>query len=298
VDWSNEEYVRVYTRETADDLDLSWEALAIWRALLLKFDRSGVISARNGWLSVSRMTRIPAEVVERAGPELLADGRLRQIEGGFLAPNFIDAQTASKSDRVRQKESRDRRRQEAAAQVVDPPSGFRNAQHDMSRDVTAGHAQSHARHDSSRNVTLCSALPPSADPLPPDASALLPVTPAAPAKPVDKFGDLSGKVDKAVREREKKQRLPDGWMPCRSEATLEAERVAASRGVDVPAQLQNLRDWARANNAKKADWDATWRNWTRNAKPSGPQRGRTPLELQLERVRMLEAEERAGHDQG
>jgi hypothetical protein len=91
-----------------------------------------------------------------------------------------------------------------------------------------------------------------------------------------------------------KARLPADWAPSRSEANLEAERVATARGVDIGEQLKNLRDWAASNNSKKADWDATWRNWTRNAKPSGPYRGtKTPLELQLERVQRLEAEERA-----
>jgi hypothetical protein len=27
-----------------------------------------------------------------------------------------------------------------------------------------------------------------------------------------------------------------------------------------------MRDWAKSNAAKKVDWDATWRNWTRNSK--------------------------------
>src|SRR5689334_17594929 len=110
MDWPNEEYVRLYTRETADDLDLSWEALALWRAMLTKFDRAGVIIARSGWVSISRLVRMPTEVVERAGPELVRDGRVKQVEGGVFAPNFVEAQTASKSDRARQRESRDRRR--------------------------------------------------------------------------------------------------------------------------------------------------------------------------------------------
>jgi hypothetical protein len=96
----------------------------------------------------------------------------------------------------------------------------------------------------------------------------------------------------------RKHKLPDGWMPDRSAVNLEAERVSAARGVDLEAQLKNLRDWAVSNNAKKADWNATWRNWTRNAKPSGPQRhAQSALDLQLERVRMLEEQERNGESE-
>lgn len=254
MDWPNEDYVRVYTRETGDDLDLSWEALALWRALLIKFDRSGVLAARNGWVSLARMTRIPAEVVQRVGPELLKDGRLQQVDGGFFAPNFTEAQTASKSDKARQRESRDRRRLSAVSQVVDMTTDG----HVVSQAVTPG-------HEPSQNVTLSYALLPAADPL--QSSALLPVTPAAPGNQLA-LGALPAKP----KEPEvKKHKLPADWSPGRSVATLEAEQEARARGVDLERELKNLRDWAKANNAKKSDWDATWRNWTRNAKPSGPQ---------------------------
>jgi hypothetical protein len=58
-------------------------------------------------------------------------------------------------------------------------------------------------------------------------------------------------------------------------------------------ELLKLHDWAKANTEKKTDWDATWRNWTRNARPESRRHGPrpSPLELQLERVAMLEREE-------
>ena len=143
MDWSNEEYVRLYTRETADDLELSWEALALWRAMLCKFDRSGVIPVRNGWPSISRMVRMPLDVVERAGPELVTDGRVRVTKHGFVSPNFTEAQTASKSDKLRQKESRDRRR----SQALGKPTEITNAGHERSRAVTKSDTKS-------RDVTL------------------------------------------------------------------------------------------------------------------------------------------------
>lgn len=155
MDWSNEEYVRLYTRETADDLELSWEALALWRAMLTKFDRAGVLSVRNGWPSVARLVRMPIDVVEKVGPELIADGRVRVTERGFVAPNYVEAQTASKSDRIRQKESRDRRRADAMSQPRENSST-------LSQNVTPGHEVSQAvtpSHTPSRNVTLTSADP-------------------------------------------------------------------------------------------------------------------------------------------
>jgi hypothetical protein len=143
MDWSNEEYVRLYTRETADDLELSWEALSLWRALLIRFDRAGIIQVKNGWSSVARLVRMPADVVLRVAPELVSDGRVRLVDGAIYAPNFTEAQTSSKSDKVRQRESRDRRRERASAQH----GGIASAGHGVSHAVTPG-------HDQSQNVTL------------------------------------------------------------------------------------------------------------------------------------------------
>jgi hypothetical protein len=142
MDWSNEPYVRMYTRETDDDLALSWEALCVWRAMLLKFDRSGVIETRRGARGLAAVLRAPFEVVERALPELLSDGRIVQSDAGYLAPNFITAQEATKSDKLRAKESRERRRS-------------RNLVGDVTKrdaNVTSGHTASHG-------VTLTSADP-------------------------------------------------------------------------------------------------------------------------------------------
>jgi hypothetical protein len=178
VDWSNENYVRVYTRETDDDLALTWEARALWDRMLTKFDRSGFVETRRGARGLAAITRIPPEVVDRVLPELLEDGRLVQVDGGYLAPNFIAAQEARKSDRQRQRESRERRRAQGLGQIVT----------ERDDEVTNRDAVTN-RDESSRSVTLCSADP---DPLlctasggavtnrdAAEASAVLPVAPRA-----------------------------------------------------------------------------------------------------------------------
>lgn len=61
-------------------------------------------------------------------------------------------------------------------------------------------------------------------------------------------------------------RLPDGWEPARSEANLRVE--AGHSQAWLADQLERFRDyWAAQPGAKgrKADWDATWRNWVRRA---------------------------------
>lgn len=86
--------------------------------------------------------------------------------------------------------------------------------------------------------------------------------------------------------------MPDMWVPERSEANLAAEAKAKARGVDLHEQLLEMRDWAASKNATMVDWDASWRNWTRRAKPKVQSR-QNALELQLERVAMLEQQERS-----
>lgn len=60
-----------------------------------------------------------------------------------------------------------------------------------------------------------------------------------------------------------KRALPDDWRP------TDAHRVLASkRGIDMAAEAEKMRDWALANGERKIDWDATFRNWLRNARSS------------------------------
>lgn len=75
---------------------------------------------------------------------------------------------------------------------------------------------------------------------------------------------------------DKKHRLPAGWIPTRSESLLAAESEAKRRGVNLEVELKKLTDWAASNAAKKADWDATWRNWIRNARPDHRQPAHQP----------------------
>lgn len=109
MDWSNEEYVKVYRRETDDDLILTWQARALWAAMLVKFDRAGLLETRRGVRGLAALVRIPLDVVQAVLPELLEDGRVQEVPLGYFSPNFLAAQEASKSDKLRQRDSRARR---------------------------------------------------------------------------------------------------------------------------------------------------------------------------------------------
>lgn len=181
MDWANEDYVKVYRRETDDDILLSWQAMALWRAMLPRFDRSGVLETKRGVRGLAAIARIPLEVVEPAIEELLGDGRVVRSDTGYFAPNFLEAQETSKSDRVRQRESRMRRAESArsgakTAQSVAKSVVETTSCHVSSRAVTAGHAESQV-------VTLSSADP---DPQPEQSEP-----PSAPTPPPVQAPDLA-----------------------------------------------------------------------------------------------------------
>ena len=94
----------------------------------------------------------------------------------------------------------------------------------------------------------------------PEASgALVPVSGQKPAK-----SDRRGR------------RLPDGWAPARTPGNLGME--AGHDPAWLERELDRFRDhWAAQPGAKgrKADWDATWRNWLRKADDYGPRRPRS-----------------------
>jgi hypothetical protein len=111
MEWTDEPHVRVYTRDTEDYIALSWEARAVWHELLRKLDSSGRLEMRRGRRALAALIRVPPEVVELAITELVADGCLRELATGYLAPNFATAQKAPKSPKLRAREARERAQQ-------------------------------------------------------------------------------------------------------------------------------------------------------------------------------------------
>src|SRR5689334_6487800 len=119
MDWTNERYVRLYIRDTPEWSLWTWEARALFCLLLRAVDRAGTLDmGRSGPRALAALLRMPLDVVERALPELLEDGCLERHGDVLLVRNYIEAQEAAQSDKVRQQESRERRRAEARRQNV------------------------------------------------------------------------------------------------------------------------------------------------------------------------------------
>jgi len=85
--------------------------------------------------------------------------------------------------------------------------------------------------------------------------------------------------------------MPKDWAPRPQE-----QAQARAAGIDCEKAAEHFRDHHTAKGSRFMDWNAAFRTWLRNATrfgggPNGAGR-RTPLDRQLERVAMLENEER------
>jgi Meiotically up-regulated gene 113 len=109
--WEDERYVRLYTRDTASWMAIGWEAQALFMLIMRKVDRAGVLElGKTGTRGLSGLFQMPIDVVERAIVALLEDGCIERVGANLVIPNYIEAQEASMSPNMRQKESRLRRR--------------------------------------------------------------------------------------------------------------------------------------------------------------------------------------------
>lgn len=106
------------------------------------------------------------------------------------------------------------------------------------------------------------------------------------ASPLDQ---LKAKADRSKANRKPStQPLPTDWQP-----TQAHREKAADLGLNLTAEVESFRDHHSAKGTRFVDWDAAFRTWMRNAVKFGAANKpkKTPLEIQLDRVAQLEAEE-------
>ena len=191
LDWSNERYVRLYTRDTATWKLIDWRARTVLLHLLRKVDRAGVLDVGDdGELGLAAVLELPLEeVVEPGIAQLVKRGVVVNSGTAYLLPNFLAAQEAVASDRQRQRDARDRRRAATMTAAAERDQASRNVT-DESRSVTERHAES-------RGVTSCHSEPSRAVPIQEDlshpAGAREPVQPVDPSEGWER--DVPGKPD-------------------------------------------------------------------------------------------------------
>jgi hypothetical protein len=142
MDWSNERYVRNYTRDTTTWKLMDWRGRCVLQLLLRKVDRAGVLDVGDdGVLGLAAVIEMPIEIVEVGIRQLTTfrgKGLPTVIYTGtaFVIPNFMDAQEAPQSDAQRKRESRSLRRDKALAESRNllPASGSGTACHETGRE--------------------------------------------------------------------------------------------------------------------------------------------------------------------
>lgn len=217
LDWSNERYVRLYTRDTATWKLVDWRARTVLLHLLRKVDRAGVLDVGDdGELGLAAVLELPLEeVVEPGIAQLVKRGVVVNSGTAYLLPNFLAAQEAVASDRQRQRDARDRRRAATMTAAAERDQASRNVTGE-SRSVTERHAES-------RGVTGCHSEPSRAVPIqedlshPAGARATEPVDPGA-----NWTADVPGKPDARPPARGADSILS---LLTEAAATLNAERA-------------------------------------------------------------------------
>jgi hypothetical protein len=146
VDYETEQFVKIYTRDTPDFLELPLWSRCLLFELVRKADRAGRIGlGRNGLRGVAVLLRAPFEEIEPHLSRLIADKRIvyDQAEQQLIIPNHVEAQTARVPQSVRAQQYRDRK--ESRSDVT--------SRHEVSRAVTRV-TQRHEPSHASRAVTL------------------------------------------------------------------------------------------------------------------------------------------------
>lgn len=153
--WSDERFVKVYTRDTPDLLALGWEARALLWELLRKVDRAGIFElGKSGNRGLAVVTGIPVEVVDRALPILIQDGCVESHGRHLLVRSFIEAQEAKQSDKARQQKCRESDRDKARRDSALQSHGVTEEEKLSRNDVTPRDENSESVTTTASDVTL------------------------------------------------------------------------------------------------------------------------------------------------
>lgn len=166
MDWTNERYVRLYTRDTTTWRRLGWDGQNVLMHLLRKVDRSGCLELGElePWEAVMLHIGCPEDAARRGMDALLRVGTVTIRDGHITLPSFVEAQECTKSDRQRAREYRERR----SAGDFTHPAHVTKRDDMPSQNVTQSSRVDRTRHESTERVTprhsvLCSAVQTSAE---------------------------------------------------------------------------------------------------------------------------------------
>jgi hypothetical protein len=137
VNFEDEDYVRVYSRDTATTKKLGWEGRTVLWHLFRIVPKSGVLELGEGddlVEVVASLCDLPEEVTKLGLERLASRGVTVRHAASLEIVRFVEAQNARRSDRLRAQDYRDRQKAEASALSEKKASASRNvtARHDSS----------------------------------------------------------------------------------------------------------------------------------------------------------------------
>jgi hypothetical protein len=98
-----------------------------------------------------------------------------------------------------------------------------------------------------------------------------------PSHPIPSHPNPSQSNPEKTKSLERASRIPDDWL-----LTVERRLIAEAEHLDPLRTFAKFTDYWRAAsgaNARKRDWEATWRNWCRNEADRGKHNGHAPRSL-------------------
>lgn len=144
MNFDDERFVKIYPRNTTNWKLLGWEGRCVLMMLLREVDRAGCLDIEGGMEGLALLLDLPHDVTERGFASCVKRGSVVQNGNTAIIPNFVKAQEARQTDRVRQAESRARRRELGMmSQFVTNDARTVTDCDQTSHAVTASHTPSH-----------------------------------------------------------------------------------------------------------------------------------------------------------
>lgn len=120
MDWANERWVRIYTRDSTTWKMLDWKGRALLALLMRKVTRAGELDVGGrGPRGMAAVVEMPVDVTEDALAQLIAEGVVVEAAGSYVIPKFLEAQESVSTPAHRSREYRERQRDVALGRNAD-----------------------------------------------------------------------------------------------------------------------------------------------------------------------------------
>lgn len=251
MDYGDERYVRLFTRDTVTWKRMGWEARTVLMHMFRKVNRVGVVEVGDdGIEGLAALLELPDDLVQRGVDSLVQRRTVIQsvIRGtaAYVIPNFFPAQEAKATDRARKARERETRAAEALLGEVNAAAAAAGV---TPRDVTSHDVTE--RHDSSHDVTSGHSDPIRSDPYRSDVNAAEPRP-----EPLLSIQESKPKKPRA----QPRTQLPMDWQPSASHV-----EKARTSGLSLDDEAERFRLHHTARATLFSSWDAAFHLWLRNA---------------------------------